>query len=183
MFSCKIFLQISNFFITSKISYIHKLQTFPSHHSNFNQTSNFDVELNRALIDHSNNPILESRTAARSLLPIVEATCTTQLASPEAVVLCTVLNSNWHLPQSARGNLASKTSENWQIDGERVCFTLSATAKKSWMLDPSLSEFFHYQCLPILFGNSLYAWQALFNVSHQYVLNFDLQLEFICGRV
>mgnify|MGYP003702856869 CR=1 FL=1 len=42
-FSSKIFLQIFNFFITSKLSYTHKLPIFPSHRSNFNQTSNFDV--------------------------------------------------------------------------------------------------------------------------------------------
>jgi len=43
VFSSKIILQTSNFFITSKLSYTHKLSTFPSHRSNFNQTSNFSV--------------------------------------------------------------------------------------------------------------------------------------------
>ncbi|BAT10779.1 Os10g0406701, partial [Oryza sativa Japonica Group] len=33
----------SNFSITSKIFYIHKLPTFPSHRSNFNQIFNFSV--------------------------------------------------------------------------------------------------------------------------------------------
>ncbi len=42
-FSSKLFLQTSNFFITSKFFYIHKLPTFSSHRSNFNQTSNFGV--------------------------------------------------------------------------------------------------------------------------------------------
>jgi hypothetical protein len=43
VFSCKFFLPTFNFSITSKFSYIHKLSTFPSHHFNFNQTFNFDV--------------------------------------------------------------------------------------------------------------------------------------------
>ncbi len=43
LFRSKLFLQTSNFSITSKLSYIHKLSIFPSHHSNFNQTFNFGV--------------------------------------------------------------------------------------------------------------------------------------------
>ncbi|KAB8085834.1 hypothetical protein EE612_008830, partial [Oryza sativa] len=43
VFSFKVFLQTSNFSITSKLFYTHKLSTFPSHHSNFNQISNFGV--------------------------------------------------------------------------------------------------------------------------------------------
>lgn len=43
VFSSKIFFQTSNFSITSKFSYTHKLLTFPSHRLNFNQTSNFGV--------------------------------------------------------------------------------------------------------------------------------------------
>ena len=51
VFSSKIFLQTFNFFITLKFFYIHKLSTFPSHRSNFNQTSNFDVNvLNTAYV-------------------------------------------------------------------------------------------------------------------------------------
>ncbi len=42
-FSSKFFLQTSNFSITSKLSYTHKLLTFPSHRSNFNQTFNFGM--------------------------------------------------------------------------------------------------------------------------------------------
>ena len=42
-FSFKVFLQTSNFFIRSKLFYVHKLSTFPSHHFNFNQTFNFGV--------------------------------------------------------------------------------------------------------------------------------------------
>jgi hypothetical protein len=42
-FSSQLFLQISNFSITSKLSYTHKLPTFPSHRSNFNQTFNFSM--------------------------------------------------------------------------------------------------------------------------------------------
>ncbi len=39
----KVVPQTSNFSITSKLSYTHKLSTFSSHHSNFNLTSNFGV--------------------------------------------------------------------------------------------------------------------------------------------
>uniref|UniRef100_A0A0E0IW37 Uncharacterized protein n=1 Tax=Oryza nivara TaxID=4536 RepID=A0A0E0IW37_ORYNI len=42
-FSSKIFLQTSNFSITLKFFYTHKLPTFLSHRSNFNQTFNFGV--------------------------------------------------------------------------------------------------------------------------------------------
>jgi hypothetical protein len=42
-FSSKLFLRTSNFSIISKLSYTHKLLTFPSHHFNFNQTFNFSV--------------------------------------------------------------------------------------------------------------------------------------------
>ena len=42
-FSFKLFLQTFNFSITSKLFYTDKLLTFPSYHSNFNQTFNFDV--------------------------------------------------------------------------------------------------------------------------------------------
>ena len=42
-FSSKLFLQTFNFSITSKLSYTHKLPTFPSYRSNFNQISNFGV--------------------------------------------------------------------------------------------------------------------------------------------
>ena len=43
VFNYKIFLQTSNFSITSKLFYTHKLPTFPSHRSNFNQNFNFGV--------------------------------------------------------------------------------------------------------------------------------------------
>ena len=43
VFSCKIILQTSNFTITSKFSYTHKLLTFPLHRFNFNQTFDFVV--------------------------------------------------------------------------------------------------------------------------------------------
>ena len=37
----QLFLRTSNFSITSKLFYTHKLLTFPLYHSNFNQTSIF----------------------------------------------------------------------------------------------------------------------------------------------
>jgi hypothetical protein len=49
-FSSKIFLETFNFSITSKLSYTHKLPTFPSHRSNLNQTSNFGVNKGRKRI-------------------------------------------------------------------------------------------------------------------------------------
>ena len=45
--TAKLFLQTSNFSITSKLSYTHKLSTFPSHHSNFN--FQFQRELKHSL--------------------------------------------------------------------------------------------------------------------------------------
>jgi hypothetical protein len=39
----KLFLQTSNFSITSKLFYTQKLPIFPLHHSNFNQTFIFGV--------------------------------------------------------------------------------------------------------------------------------------------
>jgi hypothetical protein len=44
MFSSKIILQTFNFFITSKLFYTHKLPTFLSHHSNFNQTQKLEIK-------------------------------------------------------------------------------------------------------------------------------------------
>lgn len=49
LFSFQLFLQTSNFSITSKLSYTHKLLTFFLQTSNFSQISNFNVELNTAL--------------------------------------------------------------------------------------------------------------------------------------
>jgi hypothetical protein len=43
LFSFQLFLQTSNFSITSKLSYTHKLPNFPLHRSNFNQTFNFGM--------------------------------------------------------------------------------------------------------------------------------------------
>jgi hypothetical protein len=64
-FSSKLFLQTSNFSITSKLFYTHKLPTFPSHCSNFNQTSNFGVNMKHIIqtLDYETPAINEFENA------------------------------------------------------------------------------------------------------------------------